>query len=242
MRWLLATVLFIFVIFQNACSPQKKYIHTCPEISKDQTGAFFAPIDSDLPVTLKVDPDFSKEQQSAIQKAVQKWNSFYQKEHGKSFFYLKTDLEEQTLHISESISCEELEDKNYSQNSFWIKKTDSEKLWTSLGLTKRNPAITLRCYLDDILTKQIIMVNTKYLNSEQEVSVFLHELGHTLGLNHSCLEDEGISKENYISCKNLPKAHPYYKAVLYPYLVQLETKESLENNDEARTNCLYKEE
>ncbi len=71
-------------------------------------------------------------------------------------------------------------------------------------------------------------------------SVFLHELGHLAGLDHSC-----GSKPNMPSCTNTNLSSDYLAAVMYPVFnfdsssFIGEQKRNLMPNDESRTNCLY---
>jgi hypothetical protein len=72
-------------------------------------------------------------------------------------------------------------------------------------------------------------------------SIILHELGHLLGLNHSC---EGFTKSGTPSCNDSSLNPDYSLASMFPSFGFDQTgagqvKQSLGNNDESRANCLY---
>jgi hypothetical protein len=72
-------------------------------------------------------------------------------------------------------------------------------------------------------------------------SIILHELGHLMGLNHSC---EGFQKTGTPNC-NDPNLNPDYSAAsMYPVFTfdqsgTGQVKRSLGANDQSRANCLY---
>jgi hypothetical protein len=72
-------------------------------------------------------------------------------------------------------------------------------------------------------------------------SIFLHELGHLMGLNHSC---EAASKNGVPNC-NDPGLNPDYSAAsMFPVFTFDQAglgqqKRDLESNDQSRANCLY---
>jgi len=69
-------------------------------------------------------------------------------------------------------------------------------------------------------------------------SVILHELGHLLGLGHTC---EAQAQKNFLACAEAPKE--YLQAVMFPSLGfdgnTGRIKRSLQQNDQQRANCLY---
>lgn len=68
-------------------------------------------------------------------------------------------------------------------------------------------------------------------------SVALHELGHLLGLDHSCEAKKGAARS--LSCAHPKLPVPYRKAVLFPFLAPFEKKTTLQPNDQERATCLY---
>jgi hypothetical protein len=77
-------------------------------------------------------------------------------------------------------------------------------------------------------------------------SIFVHELGHLLGLDHSC--EAGSTREGVPNCRSLtPAQSDYFDAAMFP-VVRFdsstgvgEVRDSLNDNDMGRGNCLYGE-
>ena len=67
-------------------------------------------------------------------------------------------------------------------------------------------------------------------------SLLLHELGHVLGMLHSC----SLSSTDATTAPNCGVANGnYLNAVMYPTLASQQVRRALQFNDYARINCLY---
>lgn len=69
------------------------------------------------------------------------------------------------------------------------------------------------------------------------VTNIVHELGHVVGLNHSC----GGTSSDFISCEDASLPAEYKDAVMFPYDYSADgqLKKKLKTNDQQRVNCLY---
>jgi hypothetical protein len=69
-------------------------------------------------------------------------------------------------------------------------------------------------------------------------SLVLHELGHVLGLLHSCNGGGGDSTSSP-GCFSSSVSSSYLSAVMFPFLKVAQVRRSLNQNDINRANCLY---
>ena len=210
----------------------------CPSFSllpQDQRGSFLGKVKS-APVSIIADSDFSGIEFNQIEKSVNQWNTQGVRFQSGSFFSLSTDKIPNGIRTANPRECSQ----HYgTENSFYIVKESSLSRWASLQLLPTNPGATIRCGTSTEVSQQIIYVNgdPHVMPKNQVMSVVLHELGHALGLDHSCAE--GAGSENFKGCGGLSSDHPYHQAVMFPILNGNESKEILMPNDSIRTQCLY---
>jgi hypothetical protein len=70
-------------------------------------------------------------------------------------------------------------------------------------------------------------------------SLLLHELGHVLGLLHSCNGSSEDSTDGTTSPSCDTARKQYTDAVMFPFLLPGVVRRDLEQNDYARINCIY---
>lgn len=92
-----------------------------------------------------------------------------------------------------------------------------------------------------VISAASILVNFEEFNAPGEIeidveSLLLHELGHVLGLLHSC-NGGGGDRTTSPDCGSAPSG--YLNAVMFPFLLEQEERRSLQQNDYDRINCLY---
>ncbi|RYZ83100.1 MAG: hypothetical protein EOP04_20640 [Proteobacteria bacterium] len=188
--------------------------------------------------------DFSDEETQDLADAVKTWNKSHQSVYGSRLFRLKTRVS-RDFRVTELLGCQ----FEGSSDEIHVYRVGSVGEWKTAGLSESSPAVTLRCQskkIDEVFGKQVILLNSKDRGPskrEQFQSIVLHELGHAIGLFHSC--ESGGSKTEGAQCTDLSDDHPYKRAVMYPYLHidrrtnRPEVKEQLTSNDEERARCIW---
>lgn len=220
----------------------------CPDIQipSDQKGSFMAIVEA-YPLSVIADSRFSSQHRQSIADAIQAWNQFGQKILKHNLFNLTFSEIPQMI---EGMNAGDCRQSYGGSGELYLVRETSQEHWQELGLTKSVPGATFRCERGGQLVQQVIFVFPEAIQAPQFSSVVLHELGHSIGLDHSCLSGNA-SQEDFRSCVGLELSHPYRQAVMYPWLHVSsnkanflgvldipEIKNSLRNNDQLRAECV----
>lgn len=242
-------------LFLLGCGKQqttwRDQVSSCSALSADQQGTFMAPVPGT--VRLMVDDTFTADQLSSIHAMMLQWNQLGQTLQGSDFFSMQVATVPGVLRTGNFQSCS-IDPGTYANSFYLVNETYTvEKVtpthWTDMGFSNLIPGATVRCYQSDALASQVVMIRGDLVDSTQFTSVVLHELGHSIGLDHSC--KNGVGTADFISCSELPAKSPYRDAVMYPTLgavsaasassssSSLAVKDQIQSNDSLRTGCLY---
>lgn len=203
----------------------------------DQFGSYMNPMDSTVIQTITLDANFSATQVSKIESAVQTWNAYGRRTIGHDLFRT------QQAQLSANSVPEPSDDCSFpgSSGAFSVVLMNDQATWLALGFSKANPGVTLRCSTGtDYTRKQVVLLNPANMDGSQVMfeSVILHELGHAIGLDHSCVANSN-GTSNYVGCDSPSVSLDYKEAVMFPFVSADpgKQKEDLRSNDQERATC-----
>ncbi|MEK7692213.1 MAG: matrixin family metalloprotease [Bdellovibrionota bacterium] len=234
----------------TGCAPettaQKSYVKTC-QLPSDQTGTLSgrwkaAPI----PVALK-SGDFSAEETAEMVAAADTWNSFYLSTQGFALLdYGTASSPNTTTATKPSALCSKGlvsggkftgEVAIYKQGTWPYSNHDAIAL-TSFCPSSADPIPNIYMAIMEVNYEDFFIDGKKLPDLE---SIFVHEFGHLIGLNHSC--DTG-GKSGFPDCNDSALDTEYYYASMFPIVLFDsrgigENRRTLQTNDQGRANCLY---
>lgn len=236
-------ILAVLLFAGLACAPATEDISKECVINSDQSSLFKGHWAA-RPVPLAVEAvDFSASELTELQAAIGKWNDFFDASKGFKLYLsgsspLATVSSGGSRVTKATVCSQSIVSPSGFSNSIKIYKTRSGWSYGSqvMALTSLCPVSKPNTQYRQFVAAVMEINYQNYFVSGSPMpdlqSIVVHELGHILGLDHSC---------NGTGCTSAPDN--YRDAVMYPALgfdgIYGRVKRDVSTNDQERANCLY---
>jgi hypothetical protein len=245
-RIALALTLFSLTV---SCAPEvrkKSYEKECV-LPEDQSKTLAAQWKiAPVPLAFK-SGQFSPAEMAEIVAAAAVWNSFFEAVRGyKIFDYGDASAPHISTAAKPAVACSE---PIISGNSFsgqviiykdakWPYSNKDAIAITNLCKSQTKTFPRLYGAHIEINYENFFVAGKK---SPDLKSIFIHEFGHLIGLDHSCSTK---TLAGFPNCNDANMDQNYFEAVMFPVILfdstgRGEQRHSLNRNDQGRANCLY---
>lgn len=220
-------------------------------IGEDQActlkGRWVIPADPEVPILI-APGHFTAQQEAQIRSAMQTWNSFHTKTRGWAVLKeVALGPDHQLPNVTAGTQC----NSNLQTNGAVVIKKYSDTMGIQSNWISEPNVIALTSYCSNPgnplprFSNAVIEINGKNFwegnpaKNPDLQSVVLHELGHLLGVDHSC--DISVTGSGRPDCKATNLPYQYYDAVMFPVVDVSGSvlRRNLRSNDQGRANCLY---